>query len=146
MHRGKDRPLQQIFLSIAHGGFSGGDVRFQVGEVEERTIQEQRGRDVPKGGEHAVVGAGKTLIPVLQHLLDLFAFQILLRAAQVAGDDRKLEQGGIMGQVGLLHIGQRSNHHMAAALGTQLRRHRLHLAGEEQIQQQGFENVVAMVP
>ena len=70
---------------------------------------------------------------------------MLLRAAEVAGDDGKCHRLRIAGKVTLAHIGERANHHVLAVVGDQLGRHGLELAAEKKIEKEGRQNIVAMM-
>ena len=59
--------------------------------------------------------------------------QIGLRAAQVAGNDRKLLRFGVRRNVSFAAIGQRTNHSVSSVVGTQHRRHRFQRADKEKI-------------
>ena len=85
-------------------------------------------------------------LPLGEHLLDHLALQVGLGAAQVAGDDREGHAPGELGDVRLAAVGERPDHHVAAVVGEQLGRHRLEAAGEEEVEEQRLEDVLAMVP
>src|SRR3954470_15109314 len=86
------------------------------------------------------------LLPLSEHLADHPALQVLLRAAQVAGNDRELLFGCVGDQVGLGDVGKWPDDDMPAIVRAQLRRHRLQLAAMEKIEEEGGEYVVAVVP
>jgi hypothetical protein len=50
--------------------------------------------------QHVVDAAGVLLLPVVDHLLDLHALQVVLAAAQRAGDDGELPVRGPALEVG----------------------------------------------
>ena len=81
----------------------------------------------------------------MQELFHLFSFEILLRATEIAGNNGKRAQFRILTEIALSHRGQRTNHHMPSVFRSQFRRHGLEFAGIEQIQEQRFNKVVAMV-
>ncbi len=117
----------------------------QMLEVVQRSVQQVGRHDVLQGVEHVVHAAGEALVPVAQHLADLLALQVLLAAAEVAGNDRELLLLRPAGGVLLGHVGQRADHHVAAVVADQLRGHGLQLAAEEHVEQQRLEDVVAVV-
>ena len=96
-------------------------------------------------GEHALDAARVLLFPVAQHVADLLALQVLLAAAQGAGDDGKLAVRGPARQVFLGHIGQRPDHDVAAVVAHQLGRHALELAAKKHVQEEGLQHVVTVV-
>ena len=73
------------------------------------------------------------------------ALEAVLRAAQVARDDREREVRRELGDVGLGALDQRADHLEAAVVGAVARRHRLQLAAVEQVQQERLERVVAVM-
>src|SRR5881396_3859548 len=85
------------------------------------------------------------LLPFAQHRGYLFALQVFLCAAEIAGNDRERHRLGVARQVALAHIGERAYHHVPAVVGDELRRHRLQLRAEKEIEKKRRENVVAMV-
>ena len=101
---------------------------------------------VLQGAEHDLDATGALALPLLQHLLDHLALQVLLRTAQVAGDDGKFLELAVGLDIGLGTIGQRADHHVAAIVGEQLGRHGLERAAVEHVEEEGFQNVVAVVP
>jgi hypothetical protein len=69
----------------------------------------------------------------------------VLRAAQVARDDRERELGGERGDVAPRALDQRPDDVEPIVVGAVARRHRLQLAAVEQVEQEGLERVVAVV-
>src|SRR5262249_26243751 len=76
---------------------------------------------------------------------DLPALQVLLRAAEIARDDRKRPEVRVTRKVALAYIDERPDDDVASVVGDELRRHRLELSAEEQIQEERRENVVAVM-
>ncbi len=68
-----------------------------------------------------------------------------LRAAERARNQRELHAARIARDVALGDVGERADHDVATVLRTQLRRHRLEASAVEQVQEQGFDDVVAVV-
>ena len=89
--------------------------------------------------------AGVGLFPLAQHVAHLLALQVLLAAAQVAGNDGELHVLGPARGVFFLHIGQRADHHEFAVVAYQLGRHALELGAEEHVQEESRHDVVAVV-
>ena len=81
----------------------------QVGEVEQVGVGELGRGDVLDGSEDRLDATRMFALPLAQHLLDRLPLQVLLRAAQVAGDDRELAGDGEGFEVGLLAIGERTD-------------------------------------
>ena len=107
---------------------------------------EQVARDhVLNGGEHGLDTTGEAAIPILHHLLDGLTLQVLLRAAQVARNDGEGFDVGVADQILLFAVGQRADHHVLAIVAHQLGRHGLELATVEHVEEQGLEDVVAVV-
>ncbi len=78
-------------------------------------------------------------------LLDPLPLQVRLQGAGALGDHREAELRGAGGDVRLGDVGERSNHHVATVVGAEPRRHRLELPGVEEVQEQGLDDVVAVV-
>ena len=89
--------------------------------------------------------APEIFVPVGEHLLHLLALQILLQAAQVAGDDRKCLIRGVRPR-SFLHVCQGRITMCWPSSLLQFGRHRLHLAAEEHVEEQRVDDVVAVVP
>ena len=85
------------------------------------------------------------LLPLLQHGRHLLALQVLLAAAQGAGNDGEGAVRGPTHDVFLGHIGQRTDHDMAAVVADEFGRHGLELAAKEHVQEQRLQDVVAVV-
>ena len=114
-------------------------------EGKELAVHQVRRDHMAEGAVHVVDAARELLVPLAQHLPDLHALQVLLAAAQRARNDRELAVRGPALDVGLGDIGQRADHGVAAVVADQLRRHALQAALEEQVQEDGAEEVVAVV-
>ncbi|MCW0448241.1 hypothetical protein NB706_001075 [Xanthomonas sacchari] len=84
-------------------------------------------------------------VPLLQQLADLAALQGFLAAAQRAGDQREGLCLRVGGDIVLAHVGQRPDHHVAAIVAAQHRRHRRQLGVEEQVHEERGDDVVAVV-
>src|SRR5690349_19827272 len=118
----------------------------QAVEVERLAVEQVGRPNVFQAVEHGLDSPGVALLPVAQKLLHLLALHVLLRAAQVAGDDRKLLQRGVGGEIALLAVRQRADDDVLAVVRAQLGRHRLHLTAVEKIEQKSLEDVVAVMP
>ena len=59
-------------------------------EAQHGEVEQVRGHDIGQAAEHGLDAPRKAPLPVVQHLLDLLALQVGLRAAKVAGNDGKV--------------------------------------------------------
>ena len=83
-------------------------------------------------------------LEVVDHLADDLALEVVLRAAEIARKDRERLFLCVEGDVFLGAIRERADDDVTV-LRHQLRRHRSELPGEEQVQEERLEDVVAMV-
>jgi len=97
------------------------------------------------GAEYVFDPARVLFFPLRQHLLDQLSLQLWLRTAQVAGNDRELTGLGVPGDVLLVAVGQWADHHVPAIVRQKLGWHGLQSSAIEKIQEQGLDNVIAMV-
>ena len=70
---------------------------------------------------------------------------MLLRAAEIARNDRKCVELGVAREVALSDVHERTNDDMPAVVGDELRRHGLELAAKEEIQEKRCQQIVAMM-
>ena len=117
----------------------------QGGEVEQVGVGQLRGADIAHRPGDGLDPAGGFLLPLLQHQPDLATLQVLLAAAQVAGNDRELAPGRVLDDVRLAHVGQRPDHHVLAVVGQQLGRHARQPGVVEQVEEERGDHVVAVV-
>ena len=114
-------------------------------EIEQRAVQQVRRGDLGERAEDGVDASRVFLLPLAQHRGDLPALQMLLRAAQIARNDRE----GVLlrepREVPLAHVRQRPDDDVPAVVGDELGRHGLQLAAEEEIEEERREEVVAVV-
>ena len=80
-----------------------------------------------------------------EHGLDLAPFHVVLRAAQIARNDRKLAAARVARNLALGAVRERPDHDVLAVVALQLRRHRFQARAEEHVQEQRLDDVVAMV-
>src|SRR4029077_16443913 len=59
-------------------------------KIEDIAVEQVRGAHAPQTLHHGLHAAGVAAFPLAEHALHLPALHVLLRAAQVARDDRKL--------------------------------------------------------
>ena len=114
-------------------------------EVEQAGVGQLRGGDVLDRGKDALHPARVLLVPAPQHVLHRLALQVLLGAAQVAGNNRILLVAREFDDVLFPAVGQRADHHVTVVVAAQLGRHGFHLAAEKHVQEQGFHDVVTVV-
>src|SRR6185436_13356060 len=118
----------------------------KIRKVVKLLVEEVRRPNLGQRAQDRFDPSGMALLPVGQHLADEPALQVLLRAAQIAGNDRELPFSRVSNEVGLRDVGERPDDDMPAIVRAQLRRHRLQLAAVEKIEEEGGEYVVAVVP
>ena len=106
---------------------------FQLGEVEHRRVGQVRGGDILQGAEDGVCTARKALFPVPQHVFHGLALEVLLRAAEVAGDHGEIAQAGVFGDVLLFAIRQRADDDLPTVITEQFGRHRLERPAVEEV-------------
>src|SRR5215510_1051392 len=70
-------------------------------EIEGARIAEMRGHYVAQAARDRFEAPGMVALPIVEHLLDRDALQIVLRSAQAAGNDRKGPGTGVTGDVAL---------------------------------------------
>ncbi len=85
-------------------------------KVKESWIHQERGRDVGQRRGDAVGTARRLSLPLLKKCFHFLSLQILLRAAEVAGNDGKLSQLRISCKIGLFHQRQRTDDQMLSIL------------------------------
>src|SRR5262249_15177290 len=76
-------------------------VRADVLEVEQRAIREMRRRHVLKAAEQPIGTARVLLFPLCEHRLDFAALHVVLRAAELARNDRELAAARVARDVAL---------------------------------------------
>ena len=80
-----------------------------------------------------------------QHLTDLLALQVLLAAAQGAGDDGEVADLGPAGQGSLGHMASRADDEVVAPVALPWAACPFELAAEEHVQEERLQHVVAVV-
>ena len=95
--------------------------------------------------EHVLDTAGKFFIPLAQHVAHLHALQVLLAAAQRAGNDGEVTHLGPLDQVFLADIGHGPDHHMFAGVTDQFGRHAFQARGKKHVQKKSLQHVVTVV-
>src|SRR6185503_4621999 len=115
-------------------------------EVEQRSIGEMRRRYVLQAAKQAVRAARILLLPTREHGFDLAPLHVLLRAAEVARNDRETAAARIARDVTLRAIRERADHDVLTVIALQLRRHRLQARAVEHVEEQRLDDVVAVVP
>src|SRR6478609_1670688 len=107
-------------------------------EIEQRAVQQVRRRDIRERAEDGVDAAGMLPFPFAQHALHLLALELLLGAAEVAGDDGKLPQCRVGLEIVLFHVSERADHDVPAVVAHELRRHGLELSAVEEVEEEGL--------
>src|SRR5882672_662579 len=102
-----------------------GAIGIQPREVEGPRIGQVGAFDVAQRGEDGLGAPGILPFPFGQHALDLLALRIVLRPAQLAGDDGELPRARISLDHRFGHVRKRTNHDMAAVIRLELRGHGL---------------------
>jgi hypothetical protein len=141
--------MSHLFVHVAEGGvqlcFDVARAGLKALEVEERMIQQVRGHGVAERGQHGAAYVGNLFFQLRDETFDARALQVRLRAAQVAGDDRKLTARGELRDVRFAAISQGADDRVAPVHRAQSGRHRLERARKEEIQQKGRDDVVCMM-
>ena len=101
---------------------------------------------VHQRAEHHLPPSRAAGFPAIQNLLDLLALQPVLTAAQIAGDDGKVHRFGKASAIGFGDKGQRAVQEQIALFVDQLWRHGGQPPAVEQVHEEGFQNVVAVMP
>jgi hypothetical protein len=101
--------------------------------------------DIAERADHRVLAPRHPPLDVGKHRLHGVALQAVLAAAQVAGDDRERHRLGEARQIGLGAKAERAQHRHVALVVHQLRRHRRQPAAMEQVEEEGLQNVLAVV-
>ena len=104
-----------------------------------------RGGNILDGSKDVLDAPWLIPVPLVEHILDHLALQVLLGAAQVAGDDREILEVGELDDVLLAAVSERTDNNIAVIVAAQLGRHGLHLAAKEHVQKQGLDDVIAVV-
>ena len=96
-------------------------------------------------GVYGLDAARMARLPLAQHGFHVLPLQVFLRAAERARNDRKLLQLRVRLEVRLLAVGERTDDDVPAVVGDELGRHRFQFSPVEHVQEEGLEDVVAMV-
>src|SRR5688572_9959689 len=105
-------------------------------EVEAPGIGQVLGRNIAQGGEYRFGAARELTLPFRQHPLDLLALRVVLRAAQLARNDRKFPRTRVSLDLRFGHVRERPDHDVPAVFRPQLRRHGLEAPAEEHVEEQ----------
>src|SRR6185436_9196254 len=117
----------------------------QTLEIEYAGIGRVRGHDSEHCRENRFAATEIRAFPGRQHLLHLAPLCVLVRAAQLAGNDAELPGPRIPLDLRLGDVGQRADDDVTAVLGTQFRRHGLEAPAKKQVEEQRLHDVVAMM-
>ena len=105
-----------------------------------------RRHDILHGGEHGFGAARKAPVPILHHLPDLLPLQIVLRPAQITGNNRKLHAASEFGDVRFGAIGERPDDDMRLVIGDEFGWHGLEPAAKQHVQKERMNHVIAVMP
>src|SRR5437868_13898251 len=114
-------------------------------KVVKLAVEKVRRPHLGQGAHDGLDAARVMFFPVGEHLAEGAALQVLLRAAEVAGNDREALLGRVGDEVRLGDVGEWADDDMAGVVRAQLRWHRLQLAAMEKIEEKSREDVVAMM-
>src|SRR5258708_5848684 len=103
-------------------------------EIEQLVIEQMRRDHVSQRVEHRSAHVWNLLLEFGNQFLDARTFQVWLRSAQVAGNDRELLLGGKFSDITLAAIGQRTNDGVPSIVRTQHWRHRFERSDIKKIQ------------
>src|ERR671922_660304 len=117
----------------------------QAREIENPGIGQVARFDVAQRREDRLRATRILALPLRQHALDLLSLRVVLRAAQLAGNDREIAGARITLDLRLGDVGQGPDHDVTTVLGPELRRHGLEPAAEEQVEEQGLDDVVPVM-
>ena len=117
----------------------------QTGEVEQARVEQMGRAGIHQGTEHHLPPAGRVLFPAIEDRLDLLAQQTVLRPAKIARYDRVAH--GARKPLAILfgHMRQRPVDEKIALFVQKLRRHGRQPPAVEQVHEEGFEDIVAVV-
>ena len=118
---------------------------FQMFEIPVAFVHQLTWLQRLQGMQHV---AGDLLVfpgQIMDQLFDPLARQVLLRAAQVAGDDGECYQFREFGDVLLLALGQRADNDVVLVVGQQFGRHGFDLAVVEDRHHQALDQVIAVM-
>src|SRR5437868_3665887 len=122
------------------------DPRVRAGLLPHRAaVEEVLRHHVAHRSEDRGADPGMLAFQLRKQSLHPLALEVLLRAAEVAGDERKLHLRGKGGDLALRRVAKWPDDHVAAVVAAQARRHRAHLSREQHGHQQRLDQVVAVV-
>jgi hypothetical protein len=118
---------------------------FDIFKVMALGVHQMRGNNVLKRGKHAFYATGVLFFPIAQHVANLLTLQVLLAAAQCAGNDGECAVRSPAGQVFFSHIGQGANHDVATVVTDQFWGHAFELAAKKHIEKKRLQHIVTVV-
>ena len=105
-----------------------------------------RGRHPLQTHEEVVDAPGKFAVPALHQFLDFLPLQIFSCAAKTFGGKRVAPQlGELLGFI-LANVGERPDDRVFAVVASQDGRHGLEAAAVKEVQKEGADDVVHVVP
>src|SRR5437763_150786 len=103
----------------------------QFPEIEQVRIKQVRRHGVAERRQHRSTNVRDLFFKLFYQSLDARAFQVWLRAAQIAGNDREPSLRREFSEVAFAAVSQRANYGITSVVRTQDGRHRLQRANVE---------------
>src|SRR5512134_24468 len=117
----------------------------EIQEIVELPVEEVRRTHLGQRAGDRLDAPRLTALPIPEHLADLFALEVILRAAQCAGNDREALGFGVGRQIVFGDVRERPDHHLPAVVRAQLGGHRFQLPAVEQIEEESRQDVVTVM-
>ncbi|ENN89185.1 hypothetical protein RHSP_62606 [Rhizobium freirei PRF 81] len=117
----------------------------QACKIEQFRVKQMRWIHMRQRAQHRILAAWHAPLDIRKHVLHGIALQPVLRATEIAGNDRKLHGGSEFGKIVFRRIGERTQQHQVALVIEKLRRHGSQPAAMEEVHEEGFENILAMM-
>ena len=89
------------------------------------------GRYIADAVEDTLKPPGEFPLPGFKHVLDHGPLEVILGTAELTGDDGEITPYGVLGDVFLLAVSERADHHMVPVIAQELRWHGLQFAAKE---------------
>ena len=119
---------------------------FETLEVEKRAIGELRGSHILERRKDGFDPSGVLSLPAVEHFFHGLTLKIFLRSAEVTGNQGKAPYLRVAVDITLTAIGQRANHNVCLVVAEKLGRHGLEGPAIEEVQKEGLDDVITMMP